>query len=132
MPGKERVRPAITREMRLVSRLIETSPEVSDTSLAQFIARRRNPESGPHSWNEISHALTPVIDEIVTEGTLRKWASPSRRIREDVNGQPPLSSARENVGVRLAWSRPVGRIRDAQLNRWSLTHGTTCRRPPRA
>jgi hypothetical protein len=46
MPGKERVRPAITREMRLVSRLIEASPEVSDTSLAQFIARRRDPESG--------------------------------------------------------------------------------------
>jgi hypothetical protein len=75
MPGKERVRPAITREMRLVSRLIEASPEVSDTSLAQFIARRRDPESGPHSWNEISHALTPVIDEIVTEGTLRRWAA---------------------------------------------------------
>jgi hypothetical protein len=75
MPDTKRVRPAITREMRLVSRLIETSPEVSDTSLAQFIARRRNPDAGPHSWNEISHALTPVIDEIVTEGTLRKWAA---------------------------------------------------------
>jgi hypothetical protein len=75
MPDTKRVRPAITREMRLVSRLIETSPEVSDTSLAQFIARRRNPDAGPHSWNEISHALTPVINEIVTEGTLRKWAA---------------------------------------------------------
>jgi hypothetical protein len=35
----------------------------------------RHPDAGPHSWNEISHALTPVIDEIVTEGTLRKWAA---------------------------------------------------------
>lgn len=74
MPVTDRVRPKETREMRLVSRLIEMSPEVTDASLAQFIARRRHPESGPQSWNEISHALTPVIGEIVTEGTLRKWA----------------------------------------------------------
>jgi hypothetical protein len=76
MPGTERVRPAETREMRLISRLIEMSSEVSDTSLAQFIARRRHPEAGPNSWNEISHALTPVIfGEFVTEGTIRKWAA---------------------------------------------------------
>ena len=76
MPGTERVRPAETREMRLISQIIESSRKVSDVSLAQFIARRRHPEAGPNSWNEISHALTPVIfGEFVTEGTIRKWAA---------------------------------------------------------
>ena len=73
MPGTERARPKETREMRLVSRLINMVG--SDPSLAVFIARRRHPDNGPRSWNEISHELTPVIDEIVTEGTLRKWAA---------------------------------------------------------
>jgi hypothetical protein len=75
MPGKEKVRPAITREMRWASELIELKPEVPDTSLAQFIARRRNPETGQLSWNEISHALTPVLKAVIAEGTLRRWAA---------------------------------------------------------
>lgn len=69
------VRPAETREMRLVSRLIRLSDQTADESLAEFIAWRRHPGQGPLSWNEISHALTPVIDEVVTEGTIRKWAA---------------------------------------------------------
>jgi|tagenome__1003787_1003787.scaffolds.fasta_scaffold20589123_1 hypothetical protein len=71
----ERVRPTITREMRLVSRLIAKDRKVPDASLAQYIARCRNPATGQQSWNEISHALTPILGEIITEGTLRKWAA---------------------------------------------------------
>lgn len=74
MPSIERVRPRETREMRLVSRLIDASRKTTDKSLVEFIARRRHPSEGPHSWNEISHALTPVLGELITEGTVRKWA----------------------------------------------------------
>lgn len=74
----ERGRPPETREMRLVSRLIEEERHArmgSDATLAEFIARRRHPDAGPLSWDQISYQLADVIGEIVTDGTLRKWAA---------------------------------------------------------
>lgn len=61
--------------MRLVSRLIYLDEHNQDKSLMQFIARRRQPAQGPKSWDEISYDLRDVIGEIVTDGTLRKWAA---------------------------------------------------------
>ena len=74
MPNAERVRPVETREMRLASRLIERNRKVPEASLAEFIATRRHPNAGPLSWPQISYELVAVIDERVSEGTVRKWA----------------------------------------------------------
>lgn len=67
-------RPAETREMRLVSKLIEQSKAVKDKALVDFLARRRHPAM-QLSWDQVSFQLAAVIGEIVTDGTLRKWAS---------------------------------------------------------
>lgn len=74
MPVTEDVRPTVTREMRLVSRLIEQDRKSGARSLAEFIAVRRHPDAGPLSWPQISYELVAVIGERVSEGTVRKWA----------------------------------------------------------
>jgi hypothetical protein len=69
-------RPDETREMRLVGRLIELNPEVADASLPQFIANRRWPGSDEWStWDEITHELRDITGEIITDVSLRRWAS---------------------------------------------------------
>lgn len=68
-------RPPETREMRLVSRILELKARKgNDTTLKQFLARRRHPDANL-SWDEVSFQLNDVIGEIVTDGTLRKWAN---------------------------------------------------------
>lgn len=67
-------RPTETREMRLVDRLLQLSEDPDN--LRCFIARRRHPDQGPLSWDQISFELAKHLGgEIVTDGTLRKWAA---------------------------------------------------------
>lgn len=68
-----RQRPDETREMRLVSKVVELT-EVREMSLPEFIAVRRLPGDRWSTWDELSYDLTEVIGEIVTSGTLRRWA----------------------------------------------------------
>jgi hypothetical protein len=83
MPTTNRPRPNETREMRLFSKVIElrgallnerTGAEGLSTSLPQFIARRRTPGESWRSWDEIRYELTDLSGEIVSDGTIRKWA----------------------------------------------------------
>lgn len=68
-------RPPETREMRLVSQVLRLKAKKGDdTSLKQFLARRRHPDANL-SWDDVSFDLKQVIGEIVTDGTLRKWAN---------------------------------------------------------
>lgn len=67
-------RPGETREMRLVGKVIALTKGVKDASLPEFIGRRRIPGEQWRTWDEISFELTDVIGEIVTDGTLRRWA----------------------------------------------------------
>lgn len=67
-------RPGETREMRLFGRVIEMSPDTVDTSLPEFIARRRTPGPYWRTWDELRYDLTEVAGEIVTDGTIRAWA----------------------------------------------------------
>jgi hypothetical protein len=67
-------RPNETREMRLISKVIELTPDVPETSLDQFIARRRQPGDQWASWDQVTIDLYRVIDQIVTDVTLRRWA----------------------------------------------------------
>ena len=72
-----RPRPNETREMRLFSKIIllsRTKIAADDQSLPQFIARRRLPGDGWRTWDEIRYELTEVSGEIVSDGTIRKWA----------------------------------------------------------
>lgn len=67
--------PGETREMRLISKVIElTELGRDDQSLPQFIARRRLPGVSWRTWDELSFELAEVLGEIVTDGTLRRWA----------------------------------------------------------
>lgn len=68
-----RTRPNETREMRLISKVIELHGD-RDRSLPEFIGRRRQPGSAWRTWDELSFELTELIGEIVTDGTLRRWA----------------------------------------------------------
>ena len=78
-----RPRPNETREMRLFSKVIDqhdTLHVISQdggtgaTSLPQFIARRRTPGDGWRTWDEIRYELADISGEIVSDGTIRKWA----------------------------------------------------------
>lgn len=64
-----------TREMRLFSKVIAGNEAYADESLAQFLALRRMPGS-PNwmSWEEIVFDLGKATDELVTDGSLRRWA----------------------------------------------------------
>jgi hypothetical protein len=64
-----------TREMRLISQLLAMKKNVKDRSVPEFIARRRTPGDGWRTWDQISFELREVLGEIVTDGTLRKWAA---------------------------------------------------------
>lgn len=67
--------PNETREMRLFSRLIAINDEVNDESLAQFIANRRIPlGTFWRTWEELVFDLASATGELVTDGSLRKWA----------------------------------------------------------
>lgn len=77
------LRPNETREMRLFSKVVEQhklwnsavgDDSFRDLSLPQFIARRRAPGDDWKSWDEIRYELRTISGEIVTDGTLRKWA----------------------------------------------------------
>lgn len=70
-------RPGVSREMRLVSKLIAAQTDEGDdeSALCLFIARRRHPNAGPMSWDRVTYELAQVIGEIVTDPTLRKWAA---------------------------------------------------------
>lgn len=70
----DRPRPNETREMRLISRVIKLTRGVTDTSLPEFIARRRTPGDGWRTWDELSFDLAEVIGEIVNDAALRRWA----------------------------------------------------------
>lgn len=90
-----RPRPNETREMRLFSRVIELhlttyDPKktwVIDNSLPQFLARRRLPGGDYRSWDEIRYELADISGEIVTDGTIRKWAK-RYGIPEDTVAEP--------------------------------------------
>lgn len=67
--------PDETREMRLVTKVIELSDAVSESSLPEFIAVRRQPESNRWStWDEITIDLHAVTGEVITDVSLRRWA----------------------------------------------------------
>jgi hypothetical protein len=87
--------PDETREMRLVSKVIELH-EDRDASLPEFIARRRLPGTTWRTWDELSFELTEVIGEIVTDGTLRRWA---KRY-----GIPESTTAEQDDGVAKAYT----------------------------
>lgn len=91
-----RPRPNETREMRLFSRVIKQhwmatdNSEVvvfGDRSLPQFLARRRRPGESHRSWDEIRYELADISGEIVTDGTIRKWAK-RYGIPEDTVAEP--------------------------------------------
>jgi hypothetical protein len=71
-------RPNETREMRLFSKVIEQNDTIEgatgDRSLPQFIARRRLPGDTWRTWDELRYELREVSGEIVTDGTVRRWA----------------------------------------------------------
>lgn len=79
-----RPRPDETREMRFVSKIIEldtaiaeetvSGPVRRETSLPEFMARRRRPGDDWRTWDELSFELAEITGEIVTDGTLRQWA----------------------------------------------------------
>ena len=65
-----------TREMSLVTKVIELSPAASETSLPQFIAARRVPDDPRwRTWDQITIDLYYLIGQVVTDVTLRRWAS---------------------------------------------------------
>lgn len=66
--------PRETREMSLFSRLVLVSKSTQDTSLPEFIARRRRPGVAWRTWDEVVHDLANVVGELVSNATLRKWA----------------------------------------------------------
>ncbi len=84
MPTTEpRRTPGETREMRLFSKVInqrnaldaaQSGLRSPDASLAEFIARRRQPGTGWHSWDELRYALRDATGEIASDATIRKWA----------------------------------------------------------
>lgn len=64
-----------TREMRLVGKLIGLDDSVPETSLPQFLASSREPESDKWStWDEITIALHKITGEVFTDVSLRRWA----------------------------------------------------------
>lgn len=63
-----------TREMRLITRVIQLS-DVPETSLAEFIARRRAPGADWRSWEGVTVDLHEVIGEVVGIASLRGWAA---------------------------------------------------------
>jgi hypothetical protein len=74
-------RPQETREMRLFSKVIELvmtagqhNVPVLDISLAEFIARRRQPGDTWRTWDELRYELRDVTGEVVSDGTIRRWA----------------------------------------------------------
>jgi hypothetical protein len=70
-------RPNETREMRLFSKIILLSRmkvAAEAQSLPQFLARRRMPGEGWRGWDEIRYELRDVSGEIVSDGSIRKWA----------------------------------------------------------
>jgi hypothetical protein len=72
-----RPRPNETREMRLFSKVIQLSKVAvarTDTTLPQFIARRRHPGETWRTWDEVRYELTEATGEIVTDATIRRWA----------------------------------------------------------
>jgi len=68
-----RQRPDETREMRLFSKLIAAKSE--DVDLPHFIAKRRAPGDGWRTWDEIVFELGNLTGELVTNVSMRKWAS---------------------------------------------------------
>lgn len=65
--------PNETREMALFSKVVSLA-EDADRSLAEFIARRRVPGVGWRSWDQIRYELAQVSGQIVSDGSIRKWA----------------------------------------------------------
>lgn len=65
-----------TREMRLFTKVIASARTCPDSSLPQFIATRRQPDSEQWmTWDEITIALNKITGEVVTDVSLRRWAS---------------------------------------------------------
>jgi hypothetical protein len=62
-----------TREMRLITRLIETSKR-PEHSLAEFIAKRRAPGKNWRSWEGVSIDLHEATGEVFGIASLRSWA----------------------------------------------------------
>lgn len=65
--------PVETREMRLITQVIKLSD--AGVSLAEFIATRRAPGDRWSTWDEITIDLHAIIKEVVTDVSLRKWAT---------------------------------------------------------
>lgn len=64
-----------TREMRLLTKVIELSKKTKELSLPEFIAVRRQPDSEQwKTWDEITIALYEVTGEVITDVSLRRWA----------------------------------------------------------
>lgn len=93
-----RPRPDETREMRLFGKVIELSESVVDTSLPEFIARRRQPGADWRTWDEVRYELTEVCGEIVTDQTIRGWAKrygiPEDTERDGQSGTKPAEFSR--------------------------------------
>lgn len=68
-----RTRPGETREMRLLSKVIKMS-KGPETSLPQFIARRRRPGKNWRTWPELAFEIAGVSDEVIADQSLRQWA----------------------------------------------------------
>lgn len=65
--------PNETREMALFSMVVNLA-EDEDRSLAEFIARRRQPGEEWRTWDQIRYELAQVSGQIVSDGSIRKWA----------------------------------------------------------
>lgn len=100
-------RPDDTREMRLVSQLIALSEDVADTSLAQFLARRRRPNDDLWStWDQITIELHKLTGEVFTDVSLRRWASrygipQGTQEFGGTHSQSEYAEALEKVGISI-------------------------------
>jgi hypothetical protein len=59
--------------MRLITQVIKLTH--AGNSLAEFIAARRAPGDGWSTWDEITIELHGILNQVITDVTLRKWAT---------------------------------------------------------
>lgn len=97
----------ITREMRLVEQLIAKSDKVPDTTLPEFIARRRQPNSDLWmTWDMMTIKLHEITGEVFTDVSLRRWAQrygipENTREFGGTHSQSEYAAALAEVGISL-------------------------------